>query len=188
MLNKANIVLILCTLVCLSTSVRIQAQEGIYTIDVSQSEIRFKVSHMGAFKVKGFFSEFSGWFNFENDRLTSIESMVSAASVDTDNLERDDILVNEAYFNVEEFPNMTFKAKTFSIEEGENIMTGLLKIKDTENNIRFPYQLTFDKGLNTVTLIAETRIKRKDFNLIFGSMNGLIGNNVNIQLLIVGTK
>ncbi len=186
-LNNRKISLFTC-LFFIGALINIQAQTGNYKVDIEKSSIDFKVSNIGAFKVKGTFSGFSGLFVIENSELISLNGTIKVESIDTNNDKRDDDLRDEGHFNVRGYPLMTFNATNFLIDEGSKIIIGFLKIKDTEKEISFIYDLSFSEDLNQVTLMASTRIKRKDFNLIFDRMNGLIGNKVDIDLLIVASQ
>lgn len=185
--NKTHIALICFSLsLLLGTSEQIFSQVRSFQIDKEQSHIQFKVSHLGAFKVKGHFDDYSGIIILNNENLINIKCDILVESINTDNEERDNIIVEEAYFNVNIFPNMVFKAKEFKAGEEGLEMQGSLKIKNTQRTINFPYEIVISEDFKSVTINAELQIKRKDFDLIFGSMNGLIGNKVDIKLQIVG--
>lgn len=164
------------------------SQNGMYTIDSSKSIITFKVSHMGFLKVKGSFSDYSGKLLFQDNQLISAKCSTKVASVDTNNEERDDTIKQEAYFDIVNYPYIEFQADAFFVKDNKRNLKGLLKIKESENTLTFPYDLVYNKTANEVKLIVETEIKRKDFDLDFGSMNGLIGNKVRITLEIIATK
>ncbi|MBT8394599.1 MAG: YceI family protein [Flavobacteriaceae bacterium] len=164
------------------------AQTGVYGIDSNQSKVSFKISHMGALKVNGIFSQYSGQFIFRDEELLAVNCRVLVESVNTNSQERDDIIKNEAYFDIDNYPYIKFQADEFFVKDNNRNLKGLLRIKEGENTLTFPYDLTYDKTLDQVKLMAETEIKRKDFNLVFGSMNGLIGNKVRITLEIIATK
>ncbi len=164
------------------------AQTGTYIIDPDQSKISFKFSHMGDLKVNGNFSQFSGQFIFRDEELLSVNCDILVESVNTNSQELDDIIKNEAYLDVDNYPLIKFKADEFIIKDNKKTLNGLLKIKETENAHTFPYDLTYNKTLDQFKLMAETEISRKDFNLVFGSMNGLIGNKVRIKLEIIARR
>lgn len=187
--NKFHIkIVIFSFLIFLGTFTHGFGQERTLTIDKQQSQIHFKISHLGAFKVKGIIEEFSGSIIVDGDDLKGVECTVLVGSINTDNEERDRIISEEAYLNTKEFPYIIFKANDFYTRDEQKEIQGQLKIKDTEKAINFPYEIVLADDFKTVTLKAELRINRKDFNLIFGSMNGLIGNKVDIKLHIIATN
>ncbi|MBT8257623.1 MAG: YceI family protein [Bacteroidia bacterium] len=169
----------------LGNTVTIFAQNGSFLVDSAQSELNFKVSHMGPFKVKGSFREFSGIFQYAEGVFQSLEAEVMFASVDTGNDERDEILKTEPYFDEARFPVLSFKAERLESNREERIIVGELTIKDQKRELRFPVTIAYDSTADKITLEGKARIRRKEYDLVFGSMNGLIGDKVDIQLRIV---
>ncbi|NNK74084.1 MAG: YceI family protein [Flavobacteriaceae bacterium] len=165
-----------------------RAQTGVYTIDETSSDVQFKVTHLGAFKVDGDFKSYQGDFQFKDGVLQSLKAIFDVASINTDNEERDDILLTEPYFDISVFPSIVFKADTIDTVNDELVLSGSLSIKGQERPLSFPILFEYDSQEERIILKGETQIKRKDFNLVFGSMNGLIGNKVNITVEIVAVK
>src|SRR5699024_10672133 len=61
---------------------------------------------------------------------------VKTASVDTGNADRDGHVRADDFFNSEEFPDMTFKATDFNIDEnGNGTLTGDLTIRETTKSV-----------------------------------------------------
>ena len=110
------------------------------------------------------------------------------SSVDTGNDERDEILQTEPNFDVATFPEIVFSADRMVLENTEYILSGQLMIKDQQRELNIPATLDYDRGSGRLIMTAETRIRRKEYDLVFGSMNGLIGDKVDIDLKIVALK
>ena len=110
------------------------------------------------------------------------------SSVNTGNDERDEILETEPYFDIANFPDIIFSADRIDLVDGENIIYGKLTIKDQQRDLSMPVSIDHKPGSGRLLLTAETRIRRKDYDLVFGSMNGLIGDKVDIYLTIVALK
>jgi polyisoprenoid-binding protein YceI len=72
-----------------------------FEIDTSHAHIEFRVKHLMVSTVKGSFNKFD------------------VASIDTNNKDRDDHLRKPDFFNVAEFPKMTFTAKEFTAIPGK---------------------------------------------------------------------
>ncbi|MBT8324564.1 MAG: YceI family protein [Bacteroidia bacterium] len=163
--------------------------QTIYTVDQELSEVTFKVTHLGLLTVDGKFTEFEGQITIEEGELTALQSDVNVNSVFTDNEERDSILKGDTYFDAAQFPNISFKATNVERNvAGEQIVVGLMTIKDVERIIQFPITLEFVKKNTGLIFKAEPTISRSDFNLEFGSMNSLVGDKVRIKLLIYAFK
>jgi polyisoprenoid-binding protein YceI len=82
-----------------------------YEIDPAHTHILFVVSHLGFSNTHGEFLEFDGEFDLDPDapENSSISMTIDAASLDTAHDERDAHLRNADFFNVEEFPEITFE-------------------------------------------------------------------------------
>ena len=185
MRNKINKRFILLALIlCLGQYLSIHAQEQTYEIDNDRSQISFKVSHLGAFEVEGNFQKFSGQLLIDGSQLKSLKCRIVVNSIFTDNEERDRIIREQAYLDVAQFPFIEFEVTQIYIKDDQTELKGILKIKDVEREIGFPYDLIIIDEMKLRILKAKTQIKRKDFNLVFGSMNGLIGDKIDIQLYI----
>ena len=154
------------------------AQVETYRIDKNQSSVAFEVTHLGVLKVNGQFKDFSGMFVFVEEKLTHIESKIEVESIDTDDTSRDQSLVDEGYLNAKEHPFIQFK----SISVKDNVITGLLTIKEVEKNMEFPFHLMKKKDFYQITI--STLLSRKDFNLNFGTMDALVGDEIRIELKI----
>ena len=164
------------------------SQNGIYSVDLTRSEIAFKVSHLGPFKVKGSFSEYSGNLQFKGNEFVSLEAEVQFKSIDTGNEERDEILQTEPYFDTDQYPVITYWADRLSVVGDETSIHGRLTIKAEENYLSFPVIVNYDDEKDEISLSGETEIRRKNYKLKFGSMNGLIGDKVSIEINIIATK
>src|SRR5947209_15686571 len=79
-----------------------------YAVDPVHSSVSFKVSHAGIAWVHGRFNEFSGAFTIDGDK-SAFELTIKAASVDTNNKGRDGHLTGPDFFNVKQYPTLTFK-------------------------------------------------------------------------------
>jgi polyisoprenoid-binding protein YceI len=85
----------------------------IYKFDPSGSTIGFSV-HQFLGTTSGKFSKFSGRIQVdrEHPENSSVTAQIDVRSIDTRIKKRDDHLRSAEFFNVEEFPNMTFKSRS----------------------------------------------------------------------------
>ena len=83
---------------------------GDYTLDVSHSRLGFVARHAMVTKVRGQFGEFEGRAHVDTatPSASSIELTISAASISTGSPDRDGHLRSNDFFDVEQFPHMTF--------------------------------------------------------------------------------
>ncbi len=98
-----------------------QAQAETYEFDKAHTQILFFADHLGFSKSQGEFHDYDGHFVFdrENPENSSIDVTIQTASIDMDMDRWDDHMKNEDFFNVEEFPTMTFKSTAIEVT-GEN--------------------------------------------------------------------
>lgn len=83
----------------------------VYNIDPSHSEVSFQIRHMVS-QVRGRFNDFKGTVNLDPANLakSSVEFRVKAASIDTAMPDRDKHLRAADFFDVEKYPEITFKS------------------------------------------------------------------------------
>jgi len=87
------------------------AAQGTYGIDSAHSSVGFKVRHLVS-KVSGGFNEFDGTIVADANNLdaSSVEFTIKSASIDTKNEKRDGHLRSADFFDVEKYPEITFKS------------------------------------------------------------------------------
>ncbi len=170
-----------------------------YAIDPAHSTVGFQVRHMAISKTNGVFSDYAGTFSFEpgQPKSWSCEATIQAASVSTGNEKRDDHLRSEDFFNVAEFPTLTFKSTSVEMEDdSEGTLKGDLTIhgvtKAVEMDFEFLGTVTDPWGNERAGFSASLKINRQDFGLSYNSVleaGGLVvGDEVKIVLEIEGIK
>jgi polyisoprenoid-binding protein YceI len=171
-----------------------QASTTTWNIDPAHSVAEFKVKHMMIANVKGQFSKVSGALVLDESDLANsrIEASIEATSVHTRDEQRDAHLKSADFFDVENFPTLTFKSKGISIvKDGELSVEGDLTIRGVTRKVRFavegPTPPTKDPWGNTrVAISASTKINRKDFGLTWNAAletgGILVGDEVTITL------
>src|SRR5438045_581123 len=105
-----------------------------YAVDGMHAGVSFKISHLGLSWTYGRFNEMSGDFTLDpaDPSKSSFNLSIQVNSVDTNNKKRDDHLKSPDFFNVKQFPAITFKS------------TSVKPVKDG-------YQVTGDLTLHGVT-------------------------------------
>jgi len=144
-------------------------------------------------KVHGTFEKVSGKLVFDkaNPETSSAEATIEAASINTHEPQRDTHLRSVDFFDVENFPTLTFKSKTVTANEGELKVIGELTIKGIAKQVTLEVEGPTDElkdpyGNLKIGLSATTKIKRKDFGLTWNAAleagGVLIGDEVAITL------
>jgi len=169
---------------------------GTYTIDPSHSSIEFTVKHMGLATVRGQFTEFEGSMESDGERA-SVTGTVQASSVTTHNQQRDEHLVTNDFFGVEDNPQISFQADSIELDEDGSVrIPGQITIKGVTRDI----ELTGDYagggmdpwGNERVGLDVSAKVDRRDFGLEWNQpLAGgglLVSNNVTLLLSASAVK
>ena len=144
-----------------------------YKFDPSGSTIGFTV-HQFFGTTHGKFTRFSGKIDVdrEHPENSSVTTQIDVRSIDTRIKKRDDHLRSTEFFNVEKFPQITFKSRSVKRTgpQSGDILGDL-----TMHGVTRPITLHV-KLLTPISETARTRwavmtepIRRRDFNLMFTS-------------------
>lgn len=148
---------------------------GTYDIDPRHSYIGFRVLHMGLAEVPGSFRDFSGTINYDGKDVSksSVNFSAKVMSVDTGVAPRDNHLRTADFFEVEKYPEMTFKSTKIE-KKGKNWnVTGDFTLKGVTKQITIPFMingmLKDDKGNVKMGFSAQTTINRQDYGVKYGN-------------------
>jgi polyisoprenoid-binding protein YceI len=178
----------------MSTTPAIPDTKSTWNIDATHSVAEFKIRHLMISNVKGSFPKVSGVLSLDetNPANSSVEASIDVNSIETRDAQRDAHLKAADFFDVENFPTMTFKStKVTPTGTGEGTVEGDLTIRDVTKIVTFhvegPTAATKDPWGNLrVGLAATTKISRKEFGLIWSAPmetgGVLIGDEVTITL------
>ena len=143
---------------------------GTWTVDPTHAEVGFVARHLMVAKVRGRFTEVSGTVEVgETLAETSVRALASAASVSTNQADRDGHLRSADFFDVETYPELTFVSTSVSSDS----MTGDLTIKGVTRSVTF--DLEFDGvqadpwGNTKAGFTATTAINRSDWGLTWNA-------------------
>lgn len=150
-------------------------ESGTYSFDKAHSFIGFKVKHMGLIEVPGFFRDFTGAVNYDaaNPTRSSVEFNAKVTSVDTGVAGRDNHLRTADFFEVEKFPDLTFKSTKVEKSGTGWTVTGDLTLKGVTKSITFPFNIpgflpADQRSGGKMGITAETTINRRDFGVNYG--------------------
>ena len=165
---------------------------GTWTVDAAHSSVQFAIKHMGIATVRGKFTEFEGTLEVGEDLpSSSARGSVKVASITTDEEQRDAHLRSPDFFNVENYPEITFESTHIeAIDDESSHLAGNLTMHGITREVKLkavvqgtdvdPY------GNERVGLEAVGVLKRSDFDMKFnqalGSGNMLVGDKVQVSL------
>jgi len=170
-----------------------------WKIDKVHSKVRFSVAHMVISEVEGDFTNFSGIItNTKSDFSDAQFSFkVDLTSVDTDNTRRDADLKSPNFFDVEKYPDMTFKSTSLIKKDDKNfILKGNLTLHGVTKPVSFNMQFNGvikDPWGNTRSAFKVTgNLNRFDYGLKYNSVmdNGglVVGKDVNFTVRLETIK
>lgn len=175
-----------------------EEQMGEYSFDKAHSSINFRIKHMGLVDVPGNFRDFQGTVNLDGKKLrdSSVEFSAQMKSVDTGVNARDNHLRSKDFFEVETFPEMTFKSKKVKKKGKRYMVTGDFTMKGVTKELTIPMQMygpvKDERGTIRMGVTGQTVINRRQFNVNYGSNlpNGtaMLSDNVVVDLQIESVK
>ena len=164
---------------------------GTWNLDTSHTEIGFVVRHAGISKVRGQFTEADATLVVgESLATSSVQATVKTASFDSNDDNRDGHVKSADFFDVEQFPHMTFKANQVQGSPEEFKLGGELTIKDTTKPVTFDVEfggMAVDPfGSTRAGFSATTQISRKEFGITWNAAleagGVLVGDKVTITV------
>ncbi len=142
-----------------------------YKFDPSGSTIGFSV-HQFLGTTHGKFTKFNGKIEIDRERPenSSVRAQIDVRSIDTRINKRDDHLRSAEFFNVEKFPQITFKSRTVKRtgpQSGD--ILGDLTIHGVTRPTTLHVKLLtpIDETSRTRWVVTTNPITRRDFNLMF---------------------
>jgi polyisoprenoid-binding protein YceI len=169
-----------------------------YVFDKGNSTMGFQVRHLGLSKVPGRFDDFDGKIQFDeaNPENSSVEVTIKTASIDTGVAMRDKDLRSPNFFDVEKFPEITFKSKSVK-RTGETTgeVAGDLTMHGVTKEVVLKVELlgkrTGGQGKTVSGWEAKTNLKRSEFGLTMNKViEGIqvVGDDVDIDLHVEAIK
>jgi polyisoprenoid-binding protein YceI len=141
-----------------------------WTLDATHTQVGFSVKHMAISTVRGRFTKFEG--SGETDAtgaLVKATFSIDAASIDTNQAQRDAHLRSADFFDAEAYPTLTFASTRIVQDGGAVTITGDF----TMRGVTKPVTLTGEAapvvkdpwGLTRTGLTLEGKLNRKDWGL-----------------------
>lgn len=172
------------------------AQKTTWSIDPAHSQVGFMVKHMMITKVRGRFTDLEGTITLDDaePRNSSVAVTIDAASIDTQQEDRDAHLRSGEFLDVENHPELTFRSTRVEglnlVEGSEFRVIGDLTIRGATRQVElhatFEGRATDPWGGERAAFSAEATIDRRDFGLEWNQTletgGVLVGHDVTIHL------
>ena len=171
-------------------------ESGTYNLDKNHSVIAFKVKHNGLIEIPGFFRDITGAiiYDAKDPSKSSVTFTAKTTSIDTGVPNRDNHLRTADFFEVEKYPDVTFKSTKVEKKGNAWAVTGDFTMKGVTKSLTFPFNLTGflpggQRSGPRMGITAATTINRRDFgvnwgNNIPGTSTPVVADNVDIMLQI----
>jgi polyisoprenoid-binding protein YceI len=149
----------------------VHADVKTYDVDKNHSSAGFQIRHMVG-KVSGRFNDFSGKITADpaKPETGSVEFTIKAASITTDNERRDTHLRSPDFFEVEKFPEITFKSeKIVAKGKDEYEVSGPLTMHGVTKAVVLPVKMLGTSG-DLIGLEVQTVLNRKDYGIVWNKV------------------
>jgi len=166
------------------------AAHGPRWVQAPGSSLTFTFDQAGAAS-KGSFKQFSTELVYDEKSPTtgSLQVKVQIASIDTQDQERNDMLVGADLFDAKKFPTAQYTASSFSrTASGGLEAVGKLTLRGVTKDLRLPLKIVPATG--GLELSGATAIKRLDYGVGQGDWQSTEGvaDEVKIQYKVILTK
>jgi len=169
---------------------------GTYEMDNSHAFVEFRVKHLLS-SAKGTLSLDTAYMSkieMTGDTATSsIDLMLSAASINTQNVMRDADLIGEDFFDVKKYPTIKFRSTSIR-KNNDGIFAykaiGTLTVKGVTKEMEVPFNYlgeTNTEDGNVYTFEGEMKILRSEFH-IGKPITTIVGDEVVINFSIEASK
>jgi polyisoprenoid-binding protein YceI len=170
---------------------------GTWNVDPTHSRVGFRVKHLGISTVRGHFDDYEGQLVIDDDGNVTANGSVKVASIDTADSDRDTHLKAADFFDVDSYPDITFKSTSVTAKDEDTYeITGDL----TMHGVTKAITLTAEVGGSEVDPFGNTRVgleatgelSRSDygmkFNMALGSGNLAVSDKIRLDLDISAVK
>jgi polyisoprenoid-binding protein YceI len=166
---------------------------GTYNIAPAHTEVGFVARHLIGTKVRGRFTEVSGTFTVADPiENSTVEATVQAASIHTNQEQRDDHLRTNDFLDVPNNPTLTLKSTGLKkVDDTHWVLTADLTIRGVTKPVDFDLEFLGEgpamvEGKTVVAFSASGEIDRRDFGVSFNHslLDGsvVVGNKVVIEI------
>jgi polyisoprenoid-binding protein YceI len=170
---------------------------GRYELDRAHTAVEFVARHILT-KVRGRFTDFSGWIEVADDpEDSSLEVEVETASIQTNTEQRDQHLKSDDFLNVERWPVLTFRSTAVRHTGGTGFeIDGELAIRDVTRPITLTGEYlgteTNPSGKTVLAATARATLEREDWNvswnMVLETGGLLVSKKVDLEIEVEAIK
>ena len=169
---------------------------GTWSVDPAHSRVEFQVKHLGIVTVRGAFREFEGALVLGGEAPQAYGT-VEAASVDTNEPQRDEHLRSGDFFDAEQNPQLSYRSTAIRQLDGETLeIDGELTMRGVTRPVTLRGEIQgYEQdpwGNERVGLEVTGELSRGEwgmtFNQALGSGNVLVSDKVRLLLDISAVK
>ena len=164
------------------------AQASAWELDPAATRIAFSVKNLSVAYVTGTFRLASGRVVLDNGDLSrwTIEAVIDAGSIDTDEPKRDAHLRSADFLDVARYPTIAFRSTRIEQVDGDHWkVTGNLTLRGTTRPVILDVQRSTAGG-NPASAHASATIDRRDFGITYSGY--AVGTEVVISIDAVGIQ
>ncbi len=172
-----------------------RADEYAFDDKGGHAQAYFGIEHMQLSYTFGRFNELKGSYTLDADPAKcKFAIVINAGSIDTGNKGRDDHLKSGDFFNVGEFPLITFEStKVATKQDGDKTVyevTGNLTMHGVTKEVTLPMVKLGEKDTGRdyrSGFMCSTTLKRSDFG-VSSAPPAMLGDDVEIRISIEGIR
>ena len=170
-----------------------------WQIDSSHSGIQFTVRHLVIAKVRGQFSRWTGAIESPGSDFArgSLDVAIDASSIDTGVADRDAHLRSPDFFDVERYPEITFKSTSVTQTSADRLhVAGALTIKGVARDVVLDVEVLGQAkdpwGNERAVFSATTSIDCREFGLTWNQVleagGVMVGDRIDIAIDIEAVR
>lgn len=180
----------------IATTTQAAVPTGTWALDPGHSSVEFRVKHIGIANVRGAFNEFEGRLEAAENGDLKAYGKIKVASVDTNEVARDQHLRSADFFDAERYEDIAFESTKIELDDEDITVVGNLSLHGVTNEVTLKGEVAGTEedpwGNQRVGLELHGQLSRGDyamkFNKALGSGNMLVGDKVKLEIQISAVK
>lgn len=159
------------------------------TVESNHSTVQFIVPiSNGITRVTGKFNEYTIDIDYNDEDFTqsTISATIKVESIDTGIDARDDHLRTADFFDVEQFPEITFISEEIIKKDDSFLIKGKFTMHGVSKTIEFPLIITGKEGENTIGFSSRLTLNRVDYGVgadfKHSSMENFLSEDIHVEI------